>query len=96
MTNIFFDGKAPRFLGFDYGPLYLQGGRATIVQGQVYNAYERDTCFCPSWRFICDINESKALTVLAGGPSDRRYGSHYLNDIEKWINFEYKTLRVDV
>jgi penicillin amidase len=96
MTNIFFDGKAPGFLGFDYGPIYIQGGRATVVQGQVYEAYERTASFCPSWRFICDMSESKALTVLAGGPSDRRYGPHYLNDIEKWINFKYKTLEVDV
>jgi len=96
LTNIFFDGKAPNFLGFDYGPIHIQGSRATVVQGSVYEAYGRKTTFCPSWRLICNLSENKIKTVLAGGPSDRRYGPHYLNDLEKWINLEYKTIKVDV
>ncbi|MCO4795550.1 MAG: penicillin acylase family protein [Bacteriovoracaceae bacterium] len=94
LTNIFFDGKLPNFLGFDYGPVYIQGSRATVVQGAVYQAHGRTTTFCPSWRFIADLSKDSALTVLAGGPSDRRYGPHYLNDLEKWINFEYKELNL--
>ncbi len=96
LTNIFFDGKLPKFLGFDYGPINIQGCRATVVQGSVYEAYGRTTTFCPSWRFVCDLTENYAWTVLAGGPSDRRYGPHYLNDLEKWINLEYKKLQIDV
>lgn len=92
IKNIFFDGKLPRFLGFDKGPLGLEGNRATIVQGAVYRAHGRQTTFCPSFRFLSDLGTSKADTVLAGGASDRRFSPWYCNDLDNWYNFKYKTL----
>ena len=92
IKNIFFDGKLPRILGFDKGPLGIEGNRATIVQGAVYKAHGRQTTFCPSYRIISDLGTSKAETVLAGGASDRRFSPWYSNDLDNWYNFRYKSL----
>jgi penicillin amidase len=92
MTNLFFDGKLPRFLGFDYGPLTLEGNRATVVQGAIYKSMGRTTTFAPSYRFITDLAETKAHTSLAGGPSDRRFSRWYTTGILRWLKYEYKVL----
>ena len=93
MTNLFFAGALPRFLGFDRGPVVLEGNRATIVQGAIYRAHGRVTTFCPSYRFIADLGDGTAHTALAGGPSDRRFSPYYATDIERWQQYEYKVLR---
>lgn len=92
IKNIFFDGKLPRILGFDKGPVGIEGNRATIVQGAVYQAHGRQTTFCPSYRFISDLGTLKVETVLAGGASDRRFSPWYSNDLDNWYNFKYKSL----
>lgn len=92
MTNIFFDGKLPKFLGFDYGPISIEGNRATIVQGALYRAHGRLSSFCPSWRYISEMKSGKTYSILAGGVSDRRFSKWYTNDVSKWLNFEYKEL----
>ena len=90
MKNILFDGKLPGFLGFDYGPIVIEGSRATIVQGALYEAHGRVSTFCPSMRFVCDLGKDYSYTVLAGGISDRRFSKYYTNEIENWLNFKYK------
>jgi penicillin amidase len=95
MKNVFFDGRLPRWVGFDHGPIELPGNRATIVQGGVFNAHNRQTTFTPSWRFITDLGEDRALTALAGGPSGRRSSKWYKTDINRWLNGDYKTLSAD-
>ena len=47
LTNIFFNGRMPGFLGFDRGPYALPGGRATPHQGQIYQSNGRTTSFAP-------------------------------------------------
>ena len=37
MTNSILDQKLPQILGFDHGPLQLEGGRSTISQGQHFH-----------------------------------------------------------
>jgi len=96
MKNVFFDGRLPRWLGFDHGPVELPGNRATIVQGGIFNSHNRQTTFTPSWRFITDLGEDWALTALAGGPSGRRFSKWYKTDIKRWLNGDYKTLRADI
>ena len=95
MKNIFFDGRLPRWVGFDYGPIELPGSRATIVQGGLFNAHNRQTTFTPSWRFITDLGEDRALTALAGGPSGRRFTRWYKTDIKRWLSGKYKTLTAE-
>ncbi|MEE4270669.1 MAG: penicillin acylase family protein [Thermoanaerobaculales bacterium] len=94
MTNIFFDGRLPRFLGFDHGPVELPGGRATVVQGGIFTAHGHATSFAPSWRFITDMSTDTVHTVLAGGPSGRRFSKWYTTDVERWLAGEYKTMGV--
>ncbi len=95
MKNLFFGGKLPHFLGFDYGPISIQGGRATIVQGVIYKAEGRVSASCPSWRFITKMNEHSAYTNLAGGVSDRRFSKLYLSGIKEWLSFKYKKMSLD-
>ncbi|MBD3857068.1 MAG: penicillin acylase family protein [Acidobacteria bacterium] len=96
MKNVFFDGRLPRWVGFDHGPVELPGNRATVVQGGLFNSHNRQTTFTPSWRFITDLGEDRALTALAGGPSGRRFSRWYKTDIKRWLSGTYKTLSVDV
>jgi len=93
MTNVFFAGKLPRFFGFDHGPVELPGGRGTIVQGGIFESHGRLTTFFPSARFITDLGCDEAETVLAGGPSARRFSGYYRTDIERWLAGRYKTLK---
>jgi penicillin amidase len=96
MKNIFFDGRLPRWVGFDHGPIELPGNRATIVQGGLFKSHNRQTTFTPSWRFITDLGEDRALTALAGGPSGRRFSRWYKTDIARWLSGDYKTLEADI
>ncbi len=92
LTNIFFAGKLPRFLGFDRGPVALRGGRATLHQGQVYRDGDRETSFAPSYRLIVDLADDQAHTSLPGGPSDRRFSKWYCSELEAWLEGRYKRL----
>ena len=93
LRHILFGGKLPGFLGFDYGPIPLPGGRATVQQGQFYRSAGRETSFAPSYRFITDMSDDAAHTSLAGGPSDRRFSALYTADLAMWAQGETKTLR---
>jgi penicillin amidase len=93
MTNVFFAGRLPRWLGFDHGPITLQGGRATIVQGGLFRMHGRTTTFAPSWRYVADMARDEALTILAGGPSESRFSRFYLTDVADWLAGRYKRLR---
>jgi penicillin amidase len=95
MKNIFFEGRLPLWLGFDHGPIELQGNRATVVQGGIFTSHDRQTTFTPSWRFITDLGDDSARTALAGGPSGRRFSRWYTTDIKRWLEGRYKTLEAD-
>ena len=92
MTNILFDGKLPKFLGFDYGPIPLHGCSATLVQAAIFNSAGRATSFFPSYRFITDLGKMEAWTAIAGGPSGKRFSRYYRTDIEMWRSHQYKLL----
>ncbi|MDH3728634.1 MAG: penicillin acylase family protein, partial [Myxococcales bacterium] len=84
LTNMFFGGKLPRFLGFDRGPIPLRGGRATPHQGQIYRSAERLASFAPSIRLVADMGESVLHSALCGGPSDRRTSKWYASGVDGW------------
>ncbi|MBI5365913.1 MAG: penicillin acylase family protein [Planctomycetes bacterium] len=92
MTNVFFAGKLPAWLGFDHGPIRLEGSRATVVQGGVGRVNGRLTSFCPSWRWITDLATEEAFTALAGGVSGSRLSPLYLSDVRRWLGYGYKRL----
>ncbi len=85
LTNMFFGGKLPRFLGFDRGPISLRGGRATPHQGQIYRSGERLTSFAPSIRLVADMSETVLHSALCGGPSDRRTSKWYTSGVDGWL-----------
>jgi penicillin amidase len=93
MRNVLFGGKLPTWLGFDHGPVALEGNRATVVQGQIFTAYGRSTSFGVSWRFITDMATDEVRTILPGGPSGRRFSKWYRSEVDRWLAGEYKVLR---
>ena len=92
LKNIVFDGKLPRFLGFDRGPITIIGSLATPHQGQIFESAGRLTTFAPSFRMVIDLATDEIQTNLAGGPSDRRFSRWYCSDLENWVAGRYKTV----
>ncbi len=90
LTNIFFGGKLPSFLGFDPGPIPIRGGRATPHQGQIYRAGDRLTSFAPSLRLVADMSTDVLHTAMCGGPSDRRFSKWYKSGVRGWLAGELK------
>ncbi len=95
MKNIIFDGKLPRFLGFDRGPITIIGNLATPHQGQIFESADRLTTFAPSLRMVTDLSTGDLYTNLAGGPSDRRFSKWYASDLDNWAAGRYKQLTAD-
>jgi penicillin amidase len=93
LTNMFFGGKLPRFLGFDPGPIPIRGGRATPHQGQIYVSGGRLTSFAPSLRFVADMSTPELHTAICGGPSDRRFSKLYKSGVEGWLAGKLKLRR---
>jgi penicillin amidase len=93
MRNILLGRRLPRFLGFDYGPVSLEGGRATVVQCGIFRSHGRLAAVYPSYRYVADLAEEGVHSALAGGPSDRRFTGHYTTDIENWLHGRYKELK---
>lgn len=93
MRNLLLGGRLPRWLGFDHGPVEIAGCRGTVVQGGVNTIGGRQSSFAPSWRFVTDLGGDRAATVLAGGPSARRFSRWYRTDVDRWLEGRYKTLK---
>lgn len=93
LTNMFFGGKLPRFLGFDPGPIPIRGGRATPHQGQIYVSGGRLTSFTPSLRFVADMSAPELHTAICGGPSDRRFSRYYKSGVAGWLAGKLKLRR---
>ena len=92
MKNILFDGKLPKFLGFDRGPITIIGNLATPHQGQIFENAGRQTTFAPGLRMVIDLATDEINTNMAGGPSDRRFSKWYCSDLENWTSGKYKTI----
>ena len=90
LTNMFFGGKLPGFLGFDPGPIPIRGGRATPHQGQIYRAGERLTSFAPSLRLVADMSTRTLHSAMCGGPSDRRFSKWYKSGVRGWLAGDLK------
>lgn len=90
LTNIYFDGKLPRWLGFDRGPYPLEGNRCTVSLGDIFYEGNRRLAGGSSYRFITEMSKDEVYSVLIGGASERRFSSHYISDLKRWLNHEYK------
>lgn len=90
--HLLFADRIPPLFGFDYGPISLPGNRATITQGQIFNAAGRTTTFSPSCRIITDMAHREMYTNTTGGNCDRRFSRWYSNNMNDWLNGSYKTI----
>ena len=99
MPNMFFGGKlgaVGKFLGIDYGPVSLAGGRSTINQGQQWVEPDgRVGSFAPSWRFVTDVGSNVVDSVLPGGISGRWASGLYTSQIKMWLDNQYKKLKLN-
>lgn len=92
LNHLLFNGKPPRFLGFDRGPVTLAGSPAAPNQGQIHESGGRLTTFAPSLRLIADLATDEMHTNMIGGPSDRRFSQWCCSDLSNWLGGRYKTL----
>jgi len=92
MSHLLFGGKLSRFMGFNHGPVVIEGSRATVNQGQIFRTGGRTTSFCPSYRIITDMGTDEIHTNLPGGPTDRRFSGLYITDVKNWLKGKYKVL----
>lgn len=92
MNNIMFAGRLPKWLGFDYGPIEIIGGRATIPQGQIFQTLGRMGTFSPTYKFVTDFAEECIYSTMAGGPSDRRFSRWYTSGVADWLAGKYRKM----
>jgi penicillin amidase len=92
MNNIMFAGRFPKWLGFDYGPVVIIGGRATIPQGQIFQTQGRLSTYSPTYKFVTDFAEECIYSAMAGGPSDRRFSKWYTSGIADWLAGKYRRM----
>jgi len=90
--HLLFAGKIPSFLGLDYGPVELPGGRSTVNQGQIFKSAGRTTTFSPSCRIIADMADNFLITNTTGGNTDRPFTKWYKNNNKDWLYGIYKKL----
>lgn len=85
IPHILFGGRLPFFLGFDYGPIPMQGSRGTISQGQAFQWMGRPAAAGPTYHFIADMKSDEAWVNLPGGPSDRRFSPLFLSGMKGYL-----------
>lgn len=89
IENLFFNGKLPRFLKFDY-PLKHIGSPSTIPQAQRVKTSTRSYSFGATFRMICDFADDTLHMNIAGGASDRRFSKYYTSGLRAWEQGEYE------
>lgn len=92
MNYLLFDGKLPRFLGFDIGPIQLNGNRATVDTFQIYLEGKRKIVTAASYRFITDMSDHVVYSALAGGVNEKKRSPYYTSDIALWRKGAYKKI----
>jgi penicillin amidase len=92
IENLFFGGKLPRFLGFDY-PYEHLGSRATIPQAQLYRSAGRDTSFAPTLRIVTDLGTEEMHINMSGGASGDRFSPYYKAGLEDWVKGVYRVIK---
>eukprot|EP00048_Salpingoeca_helianthica_P003862 m.71286 g.71286 ORF g.71286 m.71286 type:complete len:792 (+) comp12936_c0_seq4:70-2445(+) len=97
-TNLFYQGRLGALgalFGIDHGPHPHAGSHATIVQGAQGVNFGMLVNVGPVWRFIADLRETGAWSVLAGGASGRPGSPWYASELELYRTGKYKYLPSD-
>ena len=90
--HLLFGGVLPSFLGFDYGPAAVPGGRDALFTGKVYGGARGTTGDAPVYRMIADLAGEDLHTNMAGGPTDRRFSRWYRGGWKRWYRGGYQRL----
>ena len=96
-VNLFFQGRTGSIgllLGLDRGPYSQQGSHATVVQGAQGVHYGMLVHAGPVWRYVTDMGENGAWTVLAGGPSGVPGSPWYASELDMFHHGEFKRLQL--
>jgi len=80
-TNIFFQGKLPKWTGFDVGSFEQKGTHQTLYCGHFRTSHGVDVNVAAAWRAITDLSENNLWSILAGGPSGKRFSQYYISEI---------------
>lgn len=91
MKHILLGDQWPFKKWYNIGPIEIEGDASTVSQGNLYNTKYGKSSFCPSWRFISDLSQSRMISVLAGGVTQRP-GRLYKIDMARWQNHQYKAV----
>ena len=92
IKHLLLGGKLPVWLGFDKGPFVLEGGRATVRQGQIVKSRGRKFAVGPSYRIVADLGLDEIESSLPGGPSDRAFSGLYASGIAAWLAGSYRRI----
>jgi acyl-homoserine lactone acylase PvdQ len=92
INNMFFGGKLPRVLGFDYAMEHI-GSRATIPQAQLFRNAGRDGSFAATLRLVTDFASEEVYITISGGASGNRFSPHYLAGMEDWVKGVYRVIK---
>ena len=95
VRNLFFDGRLPRFLGVDFGPIEHVGSRATIPQSQLFRFMGRPAAAAATLRLVTDFSEDAVYIQVAGGASDCRWSGHYVDGLKDWQTDRYYRFGAD-
>jgi len=86
-------GRLAWAMGIDYGPLGVPGGRGTLFEGKMNtHSSGRSSCQGPIFRFLVDLQDDPARSVIAGGPSGHVGSGRYVNEVHNWRHCHYKAL----
>jgi len=90
MKNIAFNGKLPKFLGFDK-EICLQGDADCLSVGALFRSPTGVEKFLISnFRFITDLGTDECESALFGGVSGRRFSSLYTQGVDNFLQCQFK------
>jgi penicillin amidase len=93
VSNLFFGGKLPGWLGFDH-PLEHVGSRATIPQSQLYRFAGREGSFAATFRLVTDLATRVQDVAMAGGASGSRFSRYYTASMAGWVAGRYQRVKL--
>ncbi len=93
LGNQFLPGAFGWMLRMHPGQIPLIGSYGTPHQGTVSRRRHSQASFAPSYHFVTDLGTDQAETNMPGGASESRFSRHYLSDLARWQQAQYKVIQ---
>ena len=90
--NVLFQGKLPRFLGFDSDPVTGYGGPTTPNQTRPVRVVGQRLVFGAAGRYLADMGRPGGWYCIPGGASEQRFGPGYARGLEAWSRGRFAPL----